>query len=304
MNVTFNSRFRNNAELYGPKGTSDSANLPLYSVDYSNIPTMISNTLWKTSLLVLTGAALLAPSLKAATLSYTAGDLFLGFRQEGTQTDYLINIGEASIYRDATNTFTLSIENIGADLTALFGAGWATDPTVFWGVVGTPGPSAAGGDPANTLYASATKPASGAQADPYLRLSASAQGNIRADFVSLSTSYARKTSSTNSTVALIQPTSDPNSWAYFNPGGTSFSAFQGLEANFGLGVANGALDLFRMQPSNTPGLPGSFEGTFAISNNGTVTFSAVPEPSAAAMLGLGVGLYGMMSRRRRGIAKA
>lgn len=265
---------------------------------------MISNPVWKTSLLAVSAAALLTPSLKAATLSYNAGDLFLGFRQEGTQTDYLINIGQASIYRDATNTFTLSIGNIGADLTALFGAGWATDPTVLWGIVGTPGASAAGGDAANTLYASAVKP-SESHADPYLRLSASAQGNIRADFVSLANSFAGQTAnSTNSTVALIQPTSDANSWASFNLSGTSFGAFEGLQGNFGLGASNSALDLFRMQPSNTQGLPGSLEGTFTISNNGTVTFSAVPEPSAAAMLGLGVGLYGMMSRRRRNTVEA
>ncbi|MHA3772471.1 PEP-CTERM sorting domain-containing protein [Verrucomicrobiota bacterium sgz303538] len=265
---------------------------------------MISNPVWKTSLLAVSAATLLTPSLKAATLSYTAGDLFIGFRQEGTQTDYLINIGQASIYRDATSSFTLSIGNIGADLAALFGDGWATDPTVLWGVIGTSGVAGSGGDVANTMYASAVKPSAGVQADPYLRLSGTAQGNIRSDVASLGSSFKGQTSSTNSSVALLQPTSDPNSWAHFNPGGMSFSAYGRLESNFGLGVSNSALDLFRMQPSSTSGLPGSLEGTFTIANNGTVTFSAVPEPSAAAMLGLGVVLYGMMSRRRRDTAKA
>ena len=79
------------------------------------------NKLTIKALFLTAGVASLLQTADAAPLVYNAGDLFLGFRSSSSTTDYLIDIGQASIYRDAPlgTAFTLSIGNIGADDTEL-----------------------------------------------------------------------------------------------------------------------------------------------------------------------------------------
>src|SRR4051812_39247272 len=116
------------------------------------IPHLLSITL------ALVFAAVFAlPSAQAQTpVTYTAGDLLLGFRASGgagALQSYEVNLGQASIYRDASGAFTVSnLGNISADLVLLFGPNWFDRSDVFWSVSGTPGPTAAGGDSARTLY--------------------------------------------------------------------------------------------------------------------------------------------------------
>ena len=89
------------------------------------------------TLLAVAGLAFASTAVHAATTAYTTGDLILGFRQTGATSSLLVNIGQAGGYRDGTTTGNLSLGNLGADLTSLFGSGWSSDATVFWGVVGS-----------------------------------------------------------------------------------------------------------------------------------------------------------------------
>ncbi len=258
-------------------------------------------------LLAAAGLALASTAVNAATTAYTSGDLILGFRQTGNTSSLLVNLGQAGGYRDGTTTGALSLGNLGADLTSLFGAGWSSDATVFWGVVGTPGAASFNGDAANTLYASKPESTYGVQADAYERLASATQGTARSAIVSMANAYAGQTSTVNSNVALVQLNSASNSWSSFNPGGTSFSYFSGLEGNFGSGVASSALDLFRMTPDSLASVNyGTYEGSFTINNSGTVSFSTstpgvVPEPSRVLFAGIGLGTL-LLRRRRPAVA--
>ena len=266
-----------------------------------------------TSLLALAGAAFSPPSAQAQVqVTYAADDLFLGFRKIGATTDYLVNIGQASIYRDfAGISFTLAIGNILPDLNSVLGAGWQTNPNVFWSVSGTPGLSAVGIDLARTLYATREELTYGIQSALWTRGSTSAQGPVMTKMNGLAQAYLftggnPNTSTANSNFGIIQDTTVPtnNPYASYMDGGantltgTSFAYFNpGIESSFANGAGASQLDLVRLLPGSGAG---EFVGTFTVSNGGIVTFNnnVVPEPASFAIVGSGVALLGMVRRRR------
>jgi hypothetical protein len=250
---------------------------------------------------------------------YTDGDLFVGFHATGglgaTQT-YLVNIGQASTYRDAApgSSFTLSLGNIGVDLTALYGSTWNTRADLFWGITGAMSVASAG-DPANTLYATKAETQVGTLESSWARRSNSAQTGTVSKIQGIASGYLNDqqgSTDTNSAFAVIENTSDPNNWASYQSGGINSTAGSSLgvfsptiEGNFAGGVDGSRLDLFRMVRTgiddgtgSLTGL-GTYEGTFSIGNNGAVGYLVVPEPSTAAMAGLGGALIGLSRRRRQ-----
>lgn len=260
------------------------------------------------SLLAAAGMALASTAVNAATTAYLNGDIFLGFSQTGNSNSLVINIGQASGYRDGTTIGALSLGNLGADLTSWWtnqsngATAWYNDSTVTWGVVGTI-QGATGGDAASTLYASKPESVFGTAETSYARAALATQNIARSNIVSMSSAYTGQTSTANSNVALLQANSVSNSWDSWNPGGISFSYFSGLEGNFGSGVASSALDLFRMPTGSGAG---TYEGSFTISDTGTVSFSTstpgvVPEPSRVLFAGIGLGTL-LLRRRRPAVA--
>jgi hypothetical protein len=224
-----------------------------------------------------------------ATTVYNTDDLFIGFTQTGSSSDYLIDIGQASTYRDATSTIILSRGDIGADLTATFGAGWASDSTVSWGIAGTTRLSVVGSDPAHTVYASRKGTASTATAWN----DAASLSTPDARMASMATAYNGKTSTNNSTYGLVQnniAVVNNNAWASYQPGGanatgaaanTSFAFFSptilASSAN-GITDTTASLAVFRLLAgSNNPGVA---IGTFTINSSGTITFTPATAPSA------------------------
>jgi len=261
------------------------------------------------ALLVLAGFAVITPFAQAQTPSYTNGDLFLGFRASGgtgATSTYLVNIGQASTYRDAADgsSFSLSIGNIGADLTTTYGATWFDRADLFWGIVGgvTPG---LGADGNNTLYASLQQQPFGIETNPWDRRSNSQQSSTNTQITGLKNSFVSGQYSVtgNSSVAAIIPTSDASSWEDFNDGALSFGAWNGgIEGSFVNSTEGTALDLHRMATSSTPSLDGTREGTFTITDAGAVSFAApIPEPSSALIIASGFGMLGMLRRRRKTI---
>lgn len=255
------------------------------------------------------GTALFSTA-QATTLSYSKGDLLMGFYDPSASQTYLVDIGAASTYRDATSSFTLNIGNIAADLSTVFGSNWNTSSSLMWGVFGTIYQATAGinGDPNYTLYASAPEPTIGQEGTPWSAKSANAQANVGAKIqnVGAVASSLNYSTTANSNDAVIEGVTDSGSFASYqtNNGFTSFSYFNGALGGgtnaAGSDLSTAPLDLFRMTTANN-GNPGTYEGTFSISSSGVVTFDpqAVPEPSTVASIAFGGIFLLLLARHRR-----
>jgi hypothetical protein len=226
--------------------------------------------------------AISAPLALAAPLnppSYTAGDIFMGFRATGGQgaTDvYVVNIGQAAYYRDATTTVTPSLGNINADLAILYGSGWQTRTDILWGVAGTPSNSAGSpinGDTTPTLYASKLLTTVGSPGAGWSIPGASTRNTIATNIATFYSGFVTYEQSVNSANAVIQGDSDVFSWRQFMSAGGNVSYTSGNK-DFG-GFADiesqpaQKLSLFRMVSASA----GSYEGYFAISAAGVLTFT-------------------------------
>ena len=259
------------------------------------------------ALLALAGVGIAAQSAQAQ-LSYTAGDLFIGFRNTGVgiTQDYLIDIGQASLYTQQNGaTFTLSIGSTAADLVAAFGSTWLSGGKTNWGVIGAEAP----GDPFATIYAGKKEATFGsfptATGSSYLRDTTNNQTAYLSNEQTMRIDYQGGTATTNSSVGTIQSTSDSSSWAAFSPS-PSFGNYLVFESAInGSTTAGHALDLFKIAPDDAnPGtLAPVYEGRFVIDSSANITFtSAVPEPSTLAALAGGVALLGLFRRRRTATA--
>ena len=249
------------------------------------------------ALLATAGAAFTIPLAEAApNPTSTSGDLLLGVRASsgfGSTQDYVIDLGQASLFADTTFTLNLSI---GIDLAAIFGTDWNTRSDVYWGIVGTKLSS----DPNYTLYASRAETTPGVQSTPWARQSNSTQNSTTTKFNSFIGAYnIGDASGTNNPRAIIQNVTDGASYASFTSPANDFTYLPGsIEANFGAGTEGSLLDLYRLTPtSQSAGTV--FKGTFQLSDTGDLTYRAVPEPGTFAMVGLGAGLLGLLHHRRR-----
>ena len=266
---------------------------------------MIHKTIIRNAGAALAGAAL-SLTAKAATTTYSADDLFIGFHQAGNNTDYLVDIGQASNLTslDPNTTVTIALGNIAPDLASVFGNGWATDSTVQWGVVGTTHISTVGSDAPGTIYASRLGNAwtTAPWNDAFVLSTADSK------ISSMASSYKNKLSTTNSDFGLIQTnvtTSANNAYASYQPGGVnagagnlSFGYFnptiEGSSANGITDPTNASLALFRLTSGNSDAAQA--EGTFHISDAGVVTYTSVPEPASAALVWLSAAVLAFRRR--------
>lgn len=252
-------------------------------------------------LMALAAATLaVAAPARAAVVSFSQGDLLMGFHVSGgvgVGQTYVVDIGSAASFRDASGSTTLSLGNIGADLTSIFGANWSTRSDLSWGIAGTSSNTASvNGDPARALYASQAQITVGDQGFAWVVDSSTNRASTSTRMQGMNNAFKTYQSTVNSAVAIVQGDSDNNGWRSYltggaaanTPGGIDFGAFSGIE-----GTPSQALNLYRV----TDGNPGSLEGSFSIGSNGAVTFTAVPEAASSLLVGAGALL--LAARRRR-----
>lgn len=272
---------------------------------------------------------------EAANTLFNPGDLILFFQKPGSNNTVYVGLGSAAtLYRgsaagtagDAALSNT-NIVNINSTLTSAFGAGWASDTSLFAGLaaVRSTSPSTTlviDGDPARTLYASQARQSVGsigsASSEAWDFTTAGFSGPA-GGITALGTPFDTLASDANAAILTVDiSTIDDQNPINSGPGGTylqpsAFSAFpggvqqQGSADAFGsydgVGQVEFALDLYRILPRTTapgqitgPDKIGSFEGTVTVGSDGNVAF-LVPEPSSMTLAGL-AGLV-LVTRRRR-----
>jgi hypothetical protein len=246
-----------------------------------------------------------------AAVTFTPGDLILAFRATGSS--YMVNLGAATVYRDATADIG-NIVTVKTDLDNHF-PGWENRSDVTWGIFGVRSTSqvsgVVNGDPGQTIYVSRAESPIGIQETAWgvagQNISSTDLTNAAFNMMGVQIEFAGGTPTgiANATVLSdAQTTYDilGSTWMAFTNGG-------GTRGNFGSGTNGTALDLFRVLGTLIGADPtgllrvGSYEGTFHITDAGVVSYtaaptaSAVPEPSHLVFLSLGV--IGVIYRRRR-----
>jgi hypothetical protein len=267
----------------------------------------------KQNLFATLGVALVSLGFSASparALTYVQGDMLLGFYAtggEGSSTSVVLNIGQASLYRDhAGAPFNLSIGSIQTDLVNAFGADWKSRGDVLWGVYGGNWNAAVGSDSLYTLYGVRERSTADIQAQAYNLGSAATQSQPSTKIKDFGEAYALTGTASGLTTgvnpfASIQSSFADNDFAEYqtNNGGTSFGYFQAALGDFTNGTSGSVLDLFRMQTGSSSS-KGTYEGSFTISDSGIVTFGvvAVPEPTTISFVLLAGGMLVVFALRR------
>lgn len=273
--------------------------------------------LFKLTFLAMAGLAF-ASSRAQAQESYLADDLLLTVYQTGNNTEYTIDLGQATLYMTggakatASSGNAINLGNYGADLTAIFGA-WGTSSTTFWSIVGaagttgnTSGPNAGmttsgGPDYIDTLFLSNKEATPGTQSSAWARSSAGAQSTTSTKIASYGSTLPSSSSSFNSNPltgpgAVVLATNASNSYQGNYKGDIGGTITTGgaffLEDTFGQGTGLGGatLDLYRVTANSnvdifgtpvTPPAGQTYLGSFNFTSGGVLQFSTSASSFAA-----------------------
>jgi len=230
---------------------------------------------------VTTGAQAQSP------LSYSAGNIFLGFRSSGgtgAANSFLFNLGNfSSLNIVAQGASPQTVVDLGSELTTVFGANWKTRGQVTWGIFGmTPSTRIPVYSSTSDDRASAPVTKTSVQlSTPY-----SAYTGMGANY---NAAIANGTSTGSSTGVLgdgVVTGTGNGTWAANIAKAADFDVYNStLEA----GVA-GDLDFY-----STTGTSATKLTQYTISSSGVV--SAVPEPSTYALFGFAALLLIVAYRR-------
>ena len=268
------------------------------------------------------GIAALLTALTAAQLTsiaqttWSAGDLIVGFRSTDAleTSSYEINVGSVFAIRDG-GSFSV---NINSQLVNLFGADWFTASNVYFGAVSSAyainfaTTSAPNGDPGVTTYYTQPTSTIGFSGDTADTLASGPRSTFNTNVLSLSNGtggFVGQTNLGSNSASLLN--ANTNSWAGKTASTTDFGVFGNPnEVDSRINGTTTYVDLYRMlntttnavtpanaQIANTVGT-GQFVATLQITADGTLSTSAIPEPSSYAALA-GLAALGLVATRRR-----
>jgi hypothetical protein len=248
--------------------------------------------------LALAGAAVLALASHTAraTLSYSAGDLFLGFHGTGAAQDYLVNIGNVSQFASLSAGSTVTVNtggSISGDLNTAFGSSWFSSGSVFWSITGTTYNGTS--NLTSTLYATKPRSNPASQSVPWRGRSNSGQVESVSLLQALAGKYVQDGTAAGTPTATLQDSTAKNSYADLTSGASDFSIGGSVE-----GKTTATLDFYQINPVDDQAA--TYLGYFTLNSNGVVTFTAVPEPSVFVLMGLSASA--LLIFRRRSIQKA
>jgi len=285
-----------------------------------------------TALLGLASIALIATDANAQSpIVSNVGDVILGFDATGqigtgagtgSNLNLEVDLGNVSRFYNATPGQVINLNGTNglalADIINTYGAGWAGNTDLRWGVVTTDGAlgTADGHATADAMWVTRPEITPGVMQTPWNRSSVFAQrppvSKIETIMVNGSPgTISGKTSTANSSVSGVISTALAGSWHsedYFNIG-ASYGYFNpSVDNNVTPTDSNFTTfaDFYELQVGSGPGtLLGKFELTTTGPNAGLFQFVAVPEPSSIGLMGVGfVSLIGMVVLRRRRSAMA
>ena len=265
---------------------------------------------------------------QAANTFYAPGDLILFVQKFGNTNTVYASLGNAATYRGAAAGSdanpSLNILNLNTTLESAFGTDWENDTDIFvgiagvWGTDNTGDPTLQDGDPNRTLYVSdnrnslgnpAIKNSTGYSVSTNTNMTTAAN-NITSMSLPFENNY-----NVGQTISLTSESNIDNQNPFLgsNPT-TAFGVFgggiqqRGTAGDLGsisyggIGSVEFALDLYRiLAVNNVPGQvggtvrQGSFEGSFLLGSNGSVSF--IPEPSSFTLAGIAAA--SLLLRRRR-----
>jgi len=220
-----------------------------------------------------------------AANSANDADVLLGFSAPtnapvGAGVNYVVNLGSRASFQSNFNT---QIQNIGADLSTIYGSNWYFQNMVTWGLV-----SVFSED--NSIYGS-TSTGSRGWATPGSNGNYNTQGIGASQIGRLYTSYTISLANHGDTglLAGVQlPIGDSNGWdALVNdPTGAPFSYFSSSITT----DVQGGLDVWIHDASSY--------GSDPTAGPTNLNLGAVPEPSTYALLGFGALMLLIVARRQ------
>jgi hypothetical protein len=252
------------------------------------------------TLLAVAGAALLATPARAQQTVYNDEDALFGFRVlsgTGSGTEGIIDLGQVSQFN---HTFTLSLGNISNYMSTNFGSDWFTrqavgqnETAIQWAVIATDNET----NFTNDLWTTR---------DPGIRPTPWTPGDqaIPSNGVTgVGGQYNNQTVFTGTTSAIVQTSSNSNSWTQWQPGGVN--SF-GISWQFFNPSDEGNTNTVMAFDYVQAGAPNGVQtGTFTWGSDGSITFTVIPEPGTYRLMALGtLGLLGLMILRRRRVARA
>jgi hypothetical protein len=244
-----------------------------------------------------------------AAWTFSSADLVIGFQATGGQgstTNLFFNVGDSYTFNTSSTPYGI-VGNINDDLTATYGANWASRSDLYFGAFAnrsnltptlepaTPGAT----DQGATLYFSAPTVNVG---DAALRsaIGTSSRQTAGTQFAGLRTNLANFTETAfgDGVAALNQaamPVEWNNSWTVRNPTpGAAFATLTGgIQQSFGQAGLNNIVDIQRMSTAADGGV--SYVGSILISDNGSIT--VIPEPSSS-LIAIAAGALTVFRRRR------
>jgi hypothetical protein len=250
-----------------------------------------------------------APLSAQAQMTYTPGDIILGFQAsggDGSSNTYVYNLGQGPGFRDGTTTGLIA--TIGADLSSTFGLEWFKRADVYWGIAGVRDPAAAGpntvvsGDAKATIYISRIAPGGPGTSTQWILASGPTVISAATSVATMQFGYntingsdvitpeTQRTPTPGSNGrGTVQGTGDINNWSVFNPiGGPAFGSVLtgGVQAPLGPDTELRWLDLYRVMgrsnaaaTPNTPLGQGLLVGSFSINAAGEVRYQVSAPPN-------------------------
>lgn len=233
-----------------------------------------------------------------AQVSYAPGDILVGFQAsggDGAANNYVYNLGQGHMFRDATSVITVG--NIGSSLASTYTSGWFSRTDLRWAIAGvrTNDPfdeTVVDGDPAKTLYISKAATGLGSTtahnnlASGNVGLAANKMMDLQSGFRTTNGVIDRTPVAGSGGRAVDQLTGDINSWSSIVTSSPFTVYTTNVRRTFGTAGTLSYLDLYRCLGRNDvsgivePAGVGVhvFQGTFTIDATGEIKF--VP-PTAA-----------------------